>query len=457
MIKLIYPNPFFEDYSSNNVNVENCKDYLKITPFNKHEIKPYWISLAIDKGFEYVKLPNEYFIILKGIFNNSVIVSIDKDIPIQLNEKCTEYKIPLPIDTEIKAINIQGEIDQSIYIERLSIEYDGYEIPSEKRKFYFITKPHYDDRSLLRKGEKDILDLINITTDINEIDDNTIVYVRPIDELVTEEYFKKITDQLNEIKSKSKAKIINDIENFYNYKIKNNTFKIWKKNNILCPEYQIIKEENDIYPFLEKYERCILRINEDWGGRNTYVINKTSNIKGLFKQLYDHKLKQIMLGYKDIEIIVTRKINPIKYEKDLILNLGRCFVVNDNILNIHSFVHRMNNDDQLTGSIASDEDFVEAHKRVLVIGDNYKDIFINGVKCLGLQTGCVDFLIENDKPILLEVNAFWGMGMGTINYPYSKNLEKYLLDNYDTYKVTAKNIYERMDQYNLWKKFYEML
>ena len=74
-----------------------------------------------------------------------------------------------------------------------------------------------------------------------------------------------------------------------------------------------------------------------------------------------------------------------------------------------------------------------------------------------LEAFICPFLIENNKPICLEVNAFWGMGMGIISYPYNSNLKQYLLDNYKNLKNIVPNIYERMDQYNLWKKFYEIL
>jgi len=418
---LIFPNPFFEDYACNNVDVENYKDYLKITPINfKQPPQPYWISFAINKGFEGVNLSKIYKLYLKGTFNDTVTIRFDKDVPIQLKEKINEYEIPLS-KSNIKAINIQGELDQSIFIEHLSIKHSLYKTPNKKKKIFFITNPRYPDNNVLRKGEKDVFEYIETINDINKIDDDTIVYVRPIDELVTKKDYENIIKQLDEIKLKSKAKIINDIKYFYNYKIKNFTFDIWQKNNIPFSEYQIIKEEQDIYKFLDKYEKAILRINEGWGSKNSYAINKESKISDIFKQLIVYKNKQIENGYNNVDIIISRKILPVKYKDNLILNLGRCFVVNNEILNIHSFVHRMHDDNQLTGSVASDEDFIEAHRRVLEIQNNYKDLLINSVKCLGLQVGCIDFLIEDNKPIFLEINACWGMGMGTISYPYSKN------------------------------------
>ena len=458
MIKHILPNPFLKDFKSKNLNIINNGNELILEPLN--EYISYWITFAIDKGFNTVSSDDlkDFELVLEGKFIKDTRLKIDKQDEISLDGITTCYKFPLIFNetTNIKNIDISGTFKEPITIIRLTLQPKDYTQPSIKKNIHFIYEPS-NITGIFRKQEKDILDYINIT---DKIEHDTVVYCRPIAEMVTKDYFNEITLKLDEIKATGKdPRIINDIKNFYNHNIKNFTFDIWKKNNIPITEYQVVKNIEIVHEFVKIHNYCVFRINNQWGGRQTHVINNETSkevIEKYYNELVKFKQDQLEEGFENVDLIINRKVLPVKYnDKDLILNVGRSYVINGRIINTHAFVHKMNNNNQLTGSVSSIENFIEAHKIILGIERKYKELIIKCITSLGIQVGCLDFLIEDDKPVFLEVNASWGSGLGVVDYPYSQSLKKYLMKNHNTLYEQIPNAYDRTDMYYMWKQFYK--
>jgi len=88
--------------------------------------------------------------------------------------------------------------------------------------------------------------------------------------------------------------IINDIRSFLNYDSKDRTFKIWKKNNLKCPDsisFSIDEINNNsdylekIYQFQQKYNKILLRTNNETGSKGLYVVEQKTQIPDIISTL----------------------------------------------------------------------------------------------------------------------------------------------------------------------------
>ena len=459
MIKHILPNPFLRDYKCANLEVVSTGDQLLLTPLDP--VKAFWICFAIDKGFNPVNSDDlrGFELLLEGDFVKGTRIKIDTQDEVVLDATGTEYRFPL-IFTEptlIKNVAVSGTFKEPIVIRRLTMQPADYTRPQTRKNVHFIYAPS-NVTGVFRKYEKDILDYINVTDDITH---DCVVCVRPTAELVTGERVREIAATLDRIRAEGKnPRINNDISYFYNHNIKNFTFDIWEKNKLPITEYSVVESLDDVHSFIAEYKHCVFRINNQWGGRHHHVFNTetpAAAIEEKYNKVLEFRNEQLDAGFEHVDMIINRKVLPVRYSTDLILNVGRSYVVNNRILNTHAFVHKMSGNNQLTGSVSSCGDFVTAHEIVLDIERRYGDDIVRCVTSLGIQTGSVDILIEDGKPLFLEVNAWWGAGLGTVDYPYSIALREYLLGNRSTLYNVIPNAYDRMDPYYMWKSFYREL
>ena len=84
-----------------------------------------------------------------------------------------------------------------------------------------------------------------------------------------------------------KKLIINDVRSFLNYDSKDRAFKIWNENKLQCPDYisfsldRINADTNiieKIYKFYDRYNKILLRTNNETGSEGLYVINEKKEI-----------------------------------------------------------------------------------------------------------------------------------------------------------------------------------
>ena len=120
-----------------------------------------------------------------------------------------------------------------------------------RSKIYFIGRKqgfgrrrwrisHLENRRLLEMQGLKAADEHIIQTRFISLSDAIWVRLRP--EFTTDNEIKRVDRRLNIFRGKKI--IMNDATSFYNYDSKDRTFKIWKNENILCPDFLSIPEIN---------------------------------------------------------------------------------------------------------------------------------------------------------------------------------------------------------------------
>ena len=118
----------------------------------------------------------------------------------------------------------------------------------EKNKLYFLgRKQGYSIHKFIpSKVENRRRDEINGLNEVNNLERThfinkaNILFFRNKPEKTTDLQVKLLSKRISKIDSKL---IINNIKSFYNYDSKDRSFKIWKENNLLCPDYIAFSNE----------------------------------------------------------------------------------------------------------------------------------------------------------------------------------------------------------------------
>jgi glutathione synthase/RimK-type ligase-like ATP-grasp enzyme len=436
MFKRILPNEFFGYFT---YSKESCE--VNLTSSGILEISPtksdWWLSLSINHKYipEEITTFKKIFLDIETSSNCNISFDDSMSIDIQKGKSTTPLYFT---NTKIKKLIFKSNTLEKLSINKLLLYENKQEISNTK--IGLITYP--TTKNILRSNERDTTE-INFTKHLKNSD---IILVRPPAQEVKYKHFKRIKKILNLIDPS--IPIINHIKHFYKHDCKELTFKIWQKHNLPIPTFTIINSTEDIKNFLNLYGTSILRLNNSWGGRNSFVINNEMEISNSYNNL----LKNIDPERKYTKIIIVKKeINNIE-----IMNIGRSYVIFDEIINTHSFIFKQNDYKKLNGLSVDPTEFVLHQIINKNVTEQYKNEIILSVKSLGLDIGCVDYLVTPDnKIILLEVNAYWGMGVNNLQFPYSTKIRDYLINNYNELKNEIPNVYERMDEITLWNKIYK--
>ena len=81
---------------------------------------------------------------------------------------------------------------------------------------------------------------------------------------------------------------------------------------------------------------------------------------------------------------------------------------------------------------------------------------LKAVDSLGCNLGAIEFFIENNKPIFIELNPMWG-GHASIKGFGDKHMQSYLIDNRVALEERIPNVYNFMDYRPYYKKLYDYI
>ena len=232
---------------------------------------------------------------------------------------------------------------------------------------------------------------------------------------------------------------------------KDEVFDKWTSIGIKHPYYELYEDEMQIERFNEKFERWLLRLNNSHSGLSTCVCHAGIDANIMLNRLR----REIELDKKNnrmSKIMLVEKILP---SPDLIL--GRSYVVYDEILNSHTYWSSLENIDSLVGRYEDFDEFIEANRKVLVQSKKYEKDITSSVRSLGLDIGCVDYLLHGDEISFLEVNSYWGFGNSDVGWPHMKVFIAKLDEERYKYEKETPNVYARMDERMFWHEFYRRI
>ena len=342
-----------------------------------------------------------------------------------------------------------------------------------RSKIYFIGRKqgfgrrrwrisHLENRRLQEMQGLKAADEYIIQTRFISLSDAIWVRLRP--EFTTDNEIKRIDRRLNIFRSKKV--IINDVTSFYNYDSKDRTFKIWKNENILCPDFLSISLNDikndfqrlisDISGFVDTYGKVLIRTNNETAANGMYVLDrKTSKDKIIaILKILAERCKTFINYRKDTRIILVEFIKP-EFANGLI-DLYRVHLLFDDILSYYAVTSNhdvFHNCDMKSENLRR---FINLNTSLPKIIKNNKKIIIKAANVLGCNLGAVEFFIKNGELIFLEFNPMWGGQASKVGFGDS-NIQSHLKQKRKELAKKIPNIYSFLDYENYYKNLYKKI
>lgn len=447
MIKIL-PNPWLK-YSSNSairsnfsktiINGLDIEDNWSVFPFNS-----YWSDEFIPSSWELTiegKFTDSTFFRLesfKGNYSQEIFLSSTQD----------KFKIPIEIFEEFNWAKIYFGFKGKIEI--TNIVFKAKDIKEGVKKVYPIVDPRNINGSVWREGE------LGHFTLTNHINDETVIYCRPVTELVTNKDKEKIWMHLDLLQNNTKAKIVNHIKHLEKHSLKNESFKIWSLFNIPFPKYWVWNNSNKIIKKMRELKNPLLvRLNN--GTNSAY----STYFKGIIPSYLENIMwKRKYEGITGTNIIFVEKIKSLTYNNKEYVIGGKAYICGGKVLMCVPDIFNLSVDQTvLLGPRVSDlEIFLDAAKRCESIKYKWANKMVLALNCLGLDCGVLDFIIdEMGNPVFLEANSFWGWTSIYQDFPFNQKIENYLIENEEKLNREFKDVYNRINKISFWQEFYENL
>ena len=256
--------------------------------------------------------------------------------------------------------------------------------------------------------------------------------------------------------------IINDIRSFLNYDSKDRTFKIWKKNNLKCPDsisFSIDEINNNsdylekIYQFQQKYNKILLRTNNETGSKGLYVVEGKKQILNIIPTL-KKRISSLIYNRKDTKLMCVEYVDA--DHPDNLHKLYRVHILFDKILSYYVTTSTRNEFHNVDMRMSDIKAFIRANKEFENSIPNIKNELINAVKVLGCNIGALEFFIVNEKPCFLELNPIWG-GHASRKGFGDAEMMSYINTNKNNLINEIPNIYKWLDYEAYYRRMYSRI
>jgi len=253
--------------------------------------------------------------------------------------------------------------------------------------------------------------------------------------------------------------IINNIRSFLNYDSKDKTFQLWRDNNLRCPDsiYFSVEEISNnsdyldkIYQFYDKYNKILLRTNNETGSKGLYVVEEKTQIPDIISTL-KKRISSLVPKRKDTKLMCVEYINV--DHPDNVHRLYRVHILFDKILSYYVTTSSRNEFHNVDMKIHDMDPFIESNQKFESFIPNIKDDLINAVKVLGCNIGAIEFFIIDGRPCFLELNPIWG-GHASRKGFGNPEMMSYINTNKNTLINKIPNIYNWLDYKTYYTKMY---
>tara|TARA_R100000152_G_C6753549_1_gene177313 strand:+ start:92 stop:1162 length:1071 start_codon:yes stop_codon:yes gene_type:complete len=262
----------------------------------------------------------------------------------------------------------------------------------------------------------------------------------------------------------------NSAKGFINVQCKEETFKVWRDNDIPVPDFFTFKSKEEFY---DKYNRklidfpFLIRINSGVNGSGTFLIKCSDEIES--------GLNDVMVHYNANKNVIKNSMLCVK----MIDTIDTYYNVN------HSFRVHVSGDRVICGygrvsspddAIAITSKFTDKDKEAWLAYNTlceklmveYEDLFCKAVKVLGLNIQAIDIVLDRDgQPYFLEVQPTYSAGYPDNSghgykppfyHPYKSELVNFIHQN-ESYikKEMPRYYYNWLDKNNHFDLVYKTL
>jgi len=293
---------------------------------------------------------------------------------------------------------------------------------------------------------------------VNSIKKADIIFFRHKPENTTDSDFKRLFN----IEKNSTKKIINPISSFYNYDLKDRSFSLWEKNGLSTPSYiklniynKDVKEEyHKIANFIKKYERILLRTNNETGSKGIFYLDSACSENDIIKS-FDSIRNRMIVRLENhgktniiaVEYIKSNSTNAYNY-------LNRVHVIDNHLLGGYVIVNKKNIFHAKHMQLNDYNEFIIKNKELshFLKDDKIIKKIMKSFQVLGNNLGAIEFFINNNEMIFLELNPMWAG-----NYNCFGEIQGRLLEQEKVLSKEIPMIYNWLNKKKYYKKMYEHL
>ena len=328
--------------------------------------------------------------------------------------------------------------------------------------FRHFRMSHLENRRIYEsEGLKDAKESIVQTRWITKAD---VIWVRVRPEHTTDK--ERATIEKHLLHLRDKIPIINDIAVFDHYDCKDQSFQLWKKHGIPCPDFITINEnsisENSeenillVSNFIAKHGKTFLRTNNETASLGMHTLTSEFG-RGDIEHallLLKNRVENQKTTRSSTKIMGTEFIRSNK-DSDY-QDLYRVHTLFGNILSFYAVTSKKEIFHNVDMDEADMNRFIDINEALCNRMDSLKEVVLDAVQKLNCNLGAIEFFLVHEKPVFIELNPMWG-GHASIHGFGNEKMRTYLAKNRKVLEKRIPNIYNFMDRRLYYKKLYEFI
>ena len=197
---------------------------------------------------------------------------------------------------------------------------------------------------------------------------------------------------------------------------KDRAFAEWRDAGLPIPAFTCPESFEDLLRFIDTYPATLLRLNNGASATDTLVLEKPSRAEAeqALRKVSAPASRQYRRGRTDSRPIAVELLKSIA--GNLVASY-RVFVVGRRLIGGYALVAdqaKVNLGTSVCSNEREEGAFLEVNSRLdaLLFDTAFQDLAVAATAALRLDLCCLDFVLVDDSPVLLEANALWGPNSG---------------------------------------------
>ena len=291
-----------------------------------------------------------------------------------------------------------------------------------------------------------------------------VIWVRVRPEFTTDKERRRIKQRLRPFRGQ--IPIINDIVVFDQYDCKDITFSIWKEHGIDCPDFISFDIFQDTYnradtveqilKFLHKYEKIVLRTNNETAAKGMYILNSNvieKDINTIVDDL-ENRCRMFFPKRSGTRLIAVEFINS--QDSAGYIDLYRAHILMGQIISYYAVTSKQDIFHNVDMEEQCMERFIKLNEDLNDKIESLNDQILQASNVLECNLGAIEFFLVDNKPIFIEFNPMWGGHASMIGFG-NTIVQNYLETNKKELEERIPNIYAWLNYPNYYKELFEKI
>ena len=183
-----------------------------------------------------------------------------------------------------------------------------------------------------------------------------------------------------------------------------------------------------ISKFLCKYKKIFLRTNNETASLGMHILTSSSTkdeIKNSLVSLID-RCKKHQSERRLTKLMIVEFSE--KHRENQYANLYRVHVLFGKIISYYAVTNRKDIFHSIDMTMKEIDRFIMLNEQLPKKISMLEPEILKAVASLGCNLGAIEFFIEDNKPVFIELNPMWG-GHASIKGFGDKHMQSYLIDN----------------------------